>query len=91
MTRKLGIDFDKLNALKHGVVTVSLSAYGEGGPLSHLPGVDMVLQAMSGMMTSQGGEDEPVANTIAIIDVTTAAMCVLCSVLGIYHRERTGG
>jgi crotonobetainyl-CoA:carnitine CoA-transferase CaiB-like acyl-CoA transferase len=42
------------------------------------------------MMTSQGGDDEPVANTIAIIDVTTAAMCVLCSVLGIYHRERTG-
>jgi crotonobetainyl-CoA:carnitine CoA-transferase CaiB-like acyl-CoA transferase len=90
VTKKLGIDFDKLNSLKHGVVTVSLSAYGEGGPLSHLPGVDMVLQAMSGMMTSQGGDDEPVANTIAIIDVTTAAMCVLCSVLGIYHRERTG-
>jgi crotonobetainyl-CoA:carnitine CoA-transferase CaiB-like acyl-CoA transferase len=90
VTKKLGIDFDKLNALKHGVVTVSLSAYGEGGPLSHLPGVDMVLQALCGMMTSQGGEDDPVANTIAIIDVTTAAMSVLCSVLGIYHRERTG-
>lgn len=90
VTKKLGIDYDKLNSLKDGVITVSLSAYGEGGPLSHLPGVDMVLQAMSGMMTTQAGDDEPVANTIAIIDVTTAAMCVLCSVLGIYHRERTG-
>jgi crotonobetainyl-CoA:carnitine CoA-transferase CaiB-like acyl-CoA transferase len=50
----------------------------------------MVLQAMSGMMLAQGGTEEPVANTIAIIDVTTAAMCVLCSVLGIYHREQTG-
>ncbi len=69
---------------------MSLSAYGEGGPLSQLPGVDMVLQAMSGMMTTQAGDDEPVANTIAIIDVTTAAMCVLASVLGIYHREKTG-
>lgn len=90
VTRKLGIDFDKLNALKDGVLTVSLSAYGEGGPLSALPGVDMVLQAMSGMMTLQGGDDEPVANTIAIIDVTTAALCVLSTVLGLYHRERTG-
>ena len=90
VTKKLGIDFEKLNALKHGMVTVSLSAYGEGGPLSQLPGVDMVLQAMSGMMTTQAGDDDPVANTIAIIDVTTAAMCVLSSVLGIYHRERTG-
>lgn len=90
VTRKLGIDYEKLNSLKQGVITISLSAYGEGGPLSQLPGVDMVLQAMSGMMTSQGGNDEPVANTIAIIDVTTAAMSVLCCVLGIYHRERTG-
>ena len=90
VTKKLGIDFEKLNSLKHGVVTVSLSAYGEGGPLSQLPGVDMVLQAMSGMMTAQAGDDDPVANTIAIIDVSTAAMCVLASVLGIYHREKTG-
>ncbi len=90
VTKKLGIDYDKLNSLKDGVITVSLSAYGEGGPLSQLPGVDMVLQAMSGMMTTQAGDDEPVANTIAIIDVTTAAMCVLASVLGIYHREKTG-
>jgi len=90
VTKKLGIDYEKLNSLKDGVITVSLSAYGEGGPLSQLPGVDMVLQAMSGMMTSQGGDDDPVANTIAIIDVTTAAMCVLCTVLGIYHREKTG-
>jgi len=90
VTKNLGIHFDTLNSLKQGMVTVSLSAYGEGGPLSQLPGVDMVLQAMSGMMTSQGGQDEPVANTIAIIDVTTAAMCALSSVLGLYHRERTG-
>lgn len=90
VTRKLGIHFDQLDSLKHGMVTVSLSAYGEGGPLSQLPGVDMVLQAMSGMMTTQGGDDEPVANTIAIIDVTTAAMCALSTVLGLYHRERTG-
>lgn len=90
VTKKLGIDYDKLNSLKDGVITVSLSAYGEGGPLSQLPGVDMVLQAMSGMMTAQAGADDPVANTIAIIDVTTAAMCALSSVLGIYHRERTG-
>lgn len=90
VTHKLGIHFDQLNSLKQGMVTVSLSAYGEGGPLSPLPGVDMVLQAMSGMMTTQSGNDDPVANTIAIIDVTTAAMCALSSVLGLYHRERTG-
>ena len=90
VTRKLEIDYQKLSAIKPDAITVSLSAYGEGGPLSQLPGVDMVVQAMSGMMTSQGGDDEPVANTIAIIDVTTAAMCALSCVLALYHRKRTG-
>ena len=69
---------------------MSLSAYGEGGPLSGRPGVDMVLQGMSGMMSAQGGDSEPVANTIAIIDVTTGAMLALSACLALLHRERGG-
>ena len=48
----------------------------------------MVIQGMSGMMSAQGGDSEPVANTIAIIDVTTAAMLALSTVLALLHRER---
>jgi crotonobetainyl-CoA:carnitine CoA-transferase CaiB-like acyl-CoA transferase len=88
---RLGIDHDTLAAANPGLSTVSLSAYGEGGPLSGLPGVDMVVQGMSGMMSAQGGDSEPVANTIAIIDVTTAAMLALSASLALLHRERNGG
>jgi crotonobetainyl-CoA:carnitine CoA-transferase CaiB-like acyl-CoA transferase len=87
---KLGIDYESLVTAHPGIITVSLSAYGEGGPLSGRPGVDMVVQGMSGMMNAQGGDAEPVANTIAIIDVTTAAMLALSAVLALLHRERTG-
>ena len=48
----------------------------------------MVIQGMSGMMSAQGGDSEPVANTIAIIDVTTAAMLALSAALALLHRER---
>ena len=88
VTAKLGIDYDDARARPPGLITVSLSAYGEGGPLAGRPGVDMVLQGMSGMMSAQGGDSEPVANTIAIIDVTTAAMLALSTVLALLHRER---
>ena len=90
VTAKLGIDHDALAQVHPGVITVSLSAYGEGGPLSGRGGVDMVLQAMSGMMSAQGGDSEPVANTIAIIDVTTGAMLALSTCLALLHRQRTG-
>jgi crotonobetainyl-CoA:carnitine CoA-transferase CaiB-like acyl-CoA transferase len=90
VTRKLNIDYDQLVKVNPAIITQSLSAYGEGGPLSALPGVDMVIQSESGMMSSWGGADSPVANTLAINDVTTAAMNALAVVLAVYRR-RTGG
>jgi crotonobetainyl-CoA:carnitine CoA-transferase CaiB-like acyl-CoA transferase len=90
LPEKLGIDHDRLVRLRPDIITIGLSAYGEGGPLSERPGVDMVLQGMSGMMSAQGGDDVPVANTMPIIDVSTAAMLALCTTLALYHRQRTG-
>jgi crotonobetainyl-CoA:carnitine CoA-transferase CaiB-like acyl-CoA transferase len=91
VARKLGIDHDTLTVANPELITVSLSCYGETGPMAGTPGVDMVVQALSGMMARQGGPDgEPVANTMAIIDTATAAMGALATVLALYHRERTG-
>ncbi len=87
---KLNIDYDSLTKSNEQIITVSLSAFGEGGPLSHQPGVDMVVQAMSGMMSSWGGNDVPIANTIAINDVTAAAISALTTVLALYHRQVSG-
>lgn len=90
VTKKLHIDYETLSGLNPGIVTMSLSAYGEGGPIGHKPGVDMVLQAMSGMMLAQGGDGEPVANTIALCDMTTAAISSLAICLALFHKARTG-
>jgi len=87
---KLNIDHAALAEVNPSIVTVSLSAFGEVGPMAALPGVDMVIQAMSGMMRRQGGAGEPVANTLAIIDTTTGAMGALTVVLALLHRARTG-
>ncbi len=90
VTKKLNIDYESLAAINPGIVTMSLSAYGEGGPIGHKPGVDMVLQAMSGMMLAQGGDGDPVANTIALCDMTTAAISSLTICLALFHKARTG-
>jgi crotonobetainyl-CoA:carnitine CoA-transferase CaiB-like acyl-CoA transferase len=89
MTR-LGAAYESLRAIKPDIITVSVAAFGMHGDLAGSGGVDMALQAMSGMMLAQGEDDRPVGNTIAIIDVTTAALSVLATVLALYHRERTG-
>ena len=90
VAEKLGFDYESLVAHRPDIITMSLSAYGEGGPMSARPGVDMVIQAESGMMSSWGGDGIPVSNTIAINDVATAALSALTCVLALHHRQVTG-
>jgi len=88
--QKLNLDWETLAKVNKGIVSVSLSAYGEGGPDSARPGVDMVIQAESGMMSGQGGDGTPVANTVALNDVTTGCILVLTAALALYSRGMTG-
>lgn len=88
--RKLGLDHDALAASRPDIVTTGLSGFGEVGPRAGDPAVDMVLQAVSGMMRAQGGVDEPVVNTLAICDFNAAALSCFGAVLALYHRARTG-
>lgn len=87
---RLGIDHAALERVRPGIVTLSITGYGEDGPLAREPGFDPILQALSGMMTAQGGGDEPVFHTIAVNDVAAAAITVLGACLALVHASRTG-
>jgi crotonobetainyl-CoA:carnitine CoA-transferase CaiB-like acyl-CoA transferase len=88
--QRLGIHYDDLVQVQPAVVTVSVTGFGEGGPLSYRPGFDPVLQAMSGMMRAQGGDDDPVFYAPAVNDVISAASTAFTAVAGLHHRLATG-
>lgn len=87
---RLGIDHASLARANPGIVTMSITGYGEGGPLSAEPGFDPILQGRSGMMTAQGGSDEPVLHTIPVNDVAAAALTALGVCLALWSRDRAG-
>ena len=87
---RLKIDYANLARAKPDIVTFSVTGFGETGELANKPGFDPVLQAMSGMMSAQGGDSDPVLFTIPINDIAAATMSVLGICLGIFHRERSG-
>jgi crotonobetainyl-CoA:carnitine CoA-transferase CaiB-like acyl-CoA transferase len=87
---RLGIDYLSLRVANPTVTSVSVTGFGDSGPLGASPGFDPVLQAMSGMMTAQGGDAEPVFLTIPVNDVASAAMAALGACLALRARERTG-
>jgi len=88
--KRLRADYDSLAAVNPRIVTLSVAGFGEHGPLAHRPAFDPVLQAMSGMMTAQGGDSDPGFYTIPVNDVVAAVTVVLGVCLALYHRSRTG-
>jgi len=90
---RLGITRDRLAATNPGIVTVSISAFGDTGPFSRRPGFDPVIQAMSGIMRAQGGTDQadsPAFLTVPANDVIAAALAALGACAALLARTRIG-
>ena len=87
---RLGVHYDTLHTINPEIITVSVTGYGEGGPLMEAPGWDPLLQAWSGMMHAQGGQSDPVFFTLPVNDISTACMATLGGLLAVLHRKRGG-
>jgi crotonobetainyl-CoA:carnitine CoA-transferase CaiB-like acyl-CoA transferase len=87
---RLGLRHADLLEVNPSISTLSVTGFGEGGPLGDEPGFDPVLQAMSGMMRAQGGDGDPVFFTVPVNDVTAAASGALAGAMAILHQRRTG-
>lgn len=74
---RLRISHDHLAAVRPDIVTASITAFGQAGPLASLPGFDPIMQAMSGIMSAQGGTAAPHFSTLALHDVTAACFTAL--------------
>jgi len=91
VAERLGIDYAALAPVNPRLVYCSLSAFGPTGPWRDKPGLDMLVQAMSGLMAVTGEPGGgPVLSGAPVLDTLgafTAATGILTALL---HRERTG-
>lgn len=91
MTR-LGLDYDAVSAINPDVIYCSISAYGQKGPWHDRPGVDGIIQAVTGLMSMVGEADSgPSKVPIPVADMVTAylaAISILSSLLGLRHQGR---
>ena len=87
---RLGIDHAALAAINPRIVTASITAYGTQGALAPDPGFDPLLQARSGLMHAQGGDDEPVFHQIPINDTASAMVAAFAICAALHARESSG-
>ena len=93
VVERLGISEPEIRAVSPEVVYVSISGFGERGPLARRPAYDPVVQALSGLTTIQAGSDAERPRLIRTIlpDKLTAMAASQAISAALLARERSGG
>ena len=87
---RLGFDYDSVRDLSPGLVYCSITGFGTQGG-AELPGYDLVVQAVSGLMSLTGPDaDTPSKTGIATADVLAGLHAAIGILAALHHRERTG-
>lgn len=87
---RIGLGYDSLRNLNPGLVYCSITGFGAGGG-AELPGYDLLVQAVGGLMSITGPEPEtPTKVGVALVDVVTGLHAAIGILAALRHRELTG-
>ncbi|CAH1691142.1 Formyl-CoA transferase/CoA:oxalate CoA-transferase [Hyphomicrobiales bacterium] len=89
--KRFKLDYETVAKIKPDLIYCSISAYGQTGPMSHRPGIDLMVQAISGLM-SQTGEPDGRAMKAGgpIADIVGGFSAVVSIMASLMERRETG-
>ncbi|WP_454724702.1 MULTISPECIES: CaiB/BaiF CoA transferase family protein [Cupriavidus] len=88
---RLKIDYPVLREINPRLVYASISGFGQTGPWSRRPGLDLIAQAMSGVMSVMGHPDAPpVKSSVPIADLGAGLFCAYGILSAVIGRGQTG-
>jgi formyl-CoA transferase len=89
--KRLSIDYEALRAVNPRLIYASISGFGQDGPYAKRPGVDQIVQGMSGFMSITGEPGQgPMRAGIALADLSAGLFAALGILTALYERERSG-
>ena len=88
---RLGFDYETLRNRNPQLVYASISAFGQDGPYKDRPGVDQVVQGMSGLMSITGEPGRgPMRVGIPIADIVTGLYAAIGILTALIERQTSG-
>jgi formyl-CoA transferase len=88
---RLGVGAADLHKVNPRLIYGSSSGYGKSGPYRDYPAMDLVMQAMCGIINSTGFPDQPpVKSGAAVCDFSAGIHLYAAIMTALYERERTG-
>lgn len=88
---KWGLGYQDIKHINPSIIYVSISGFGQYGPLHYKPGYDHIGQAMGGLMSITGYPDGPPTRTgNGMADNITGWMGVIGALSALHYRNQTG-
>ena len=88
---RYALDYDSVAAANPGVIYASISGFGESEGGRRLPGYDLMVQAISGLMSLTGDADgSPYRAGISVFDVIAGLHSTIAILAALNHRNATG-
>jgi crotonobetainyl-CoA:carnitine CoA-transferase CaiB-like acyl-CoA transferase len=88
--KRFELDYDSVHQHNPGIIYASISGFGTAQGAS-LPGYDLIVQAVSGLMSMTGAPDGPAYRSgIALFDVMAGLHAGLGILAALNHRTHTG-
>ena len=90
-----GLDYASLKQLNPRLIYCSITGFGQSGPYAERAGYDLMIQAMSGMMSITGRADDqpgggPLRVGVALTDLFTGVYATSAILAALEVRHRTG-
>lgn len=88
--KKFGLDYDSIAVINPDIIYASITGFGTAGGAT-MPGYDLLVQAMSGMMSLTGcPEETPYRAGVAIFDVITGLHTAIGILAALNERNSSG-
>lgn len=87
---RLGFDAERLARDFPRLISLSISGYGEAGPMAERKAYDLLVQAESGLCSVTGGPEGPARVGISIVDIATGATAYAAILEALLRRGITG-
>jgi crotonobetainyl-CoA:carnitine CoA-transferase CaiB-like acyl-CoA transferase len=88
---RFGLDYDAVKQRNPGIIYASISGFGTALEGASLPGYDLVVQAISGLMSLTGDPDGPAYRAgISVFDVMAGLHASIGILAALNHRHQTG-
>ncbi len=89
--KRFNLDYETVSKIKPDIIYCSISAYGQTGPMSHRPGIDLMVQAVSGLMSQTGEKDGRAMKAGGpVADIVGGFSAVVSIMASLMERRLTG-